>query len=178
MTTIERHNPTEIALGMLGEGSRLLQVARRASSVGPVLGGVAVFLHGYRRTTEDIDLFADDAAKAAEALVSLGARWDPQRREHVLEGIPVHLVTAAETGDPPASSAEIDGVRVVALADLIRFKLRTGTRSVARSKDLADVVELIRRVPLDKSFAGRLPPDLRSDFKRLVDAVAQDGHRH
>jgi hypothetical protein len=41
MMMIERHNPQEIALGMLGEGSRLLDVARRVSGVGPVVGGIA-----------------------------------------------------------------------------------------------------------------------------------------
>ena len=38
-------------------------------------------------------------------------------------------------------------------------------------RDLADVQELVRRVPLDKSFAGRLPAEHRSEFKKLVDAV-------
>lgn len=174
MTTIERDNPSEIALGMLGEGSKLLDVARRVSRVGPVVGGVAVFLHGYRRTTEDVDLFVTDTGEAARVLESLGAAWDEDRREHVIDGLPVHLVTADQTGDAPGHVSEIEGVRVVSLADLIRFKLRSGTRTVARSKDLADVVELIRRVPLDKSFAGKIPAELRAEYKRLVEAVEED----
>lgn len=153
MSLVARDNPSELALGMLTPGSKLLDVARRisASGVGPVLGGVAVFLHGYHRTTEDVDVFAADTAAASEALIALGATWDADAREHVL-----------------------DGVHVVGLADLIRFKLRSGLRSAARAKDLADVVELIRRVPLDKAFAGKLPTELREDYKRLVDAVAED----
>jgi len=159
---------------MLGEGSKLLAVARRLGGVGPVVGGVAVFLHGYRRTTEDIDVFTDDTARASAALEALGAVWDAVNREHVLDGVPVHLVTVEQTGDAPTHVSEIEGVRVVGLADLVRFKLRSGTSSVARAKDLADVVEMIRRVPLDKSFAGKLPADLRGEFKRLADAVAAD----
>lgn len=178
MTIIERDNPSEIALGMLGEGSKLLEVARKACRVGPVVGGVAVFLHGYRRTTEDVDLFVDDTIDAGEVLEAVGAKWDENARQHVLDGVPVHLVTTQHTGDRPSHVSEIEGVHVVSLADLVRFKLRSGTRSVARSKDLADVVELIRRVPLDKSFAGKLPAELRADYKRLVEAVEADEDEH
>jgi hypothetical protein len=40
-----------------------------------------------------------------------------------------------------------------------------------RSKDLGDVEDLIRSIPLDKRFAMKLPKDLRREFKALVDAV-------
>ena len=43
--------------------------------------------------------------------------------------------------------------------------------NLGRSKDIADVEELIRAVPLDKRFAGKLPKNLRGPFKGLVDAV-------
>ncbi|HSZ57412.1 MAG TPA: hypothetical protein VK797_17240 [Tepidisphaeraceae bacterium] len=51
------------------------------------------------------------------------------------------------------------------------IKLLSGLNNPARSKDLGDVEELIRSVPLDKRVAGKLPREVRAEFKRLVDAV-------
>ena len=59
----------------------------------------------------------------------------------------------------------------MSLADLIRFKLHSGLDRPERSQDIADVVELIKRVPLDKDFVTRLPKEQRDAFKKLVDAV-------
>ncbi len=62
-------------------------------------------------------------------------------------------------------------MRVVALDALIEMKLRSGLRSPARAQDLADVVGLIRARGLSRRFASRLSPDLRENFRRLVQAV-------
>jgi hypothetical protein len=60
----------------------------------------------------------------------------------------------------------------VSLADLIRFKLRSGLDRPQRAQDLANVVGLIQRVPLTRSFAARLPREQRAPFRKLVDAVS------
>ncbi len=163
----------QLALGMFEQDSHLIDVARRVARItgSPVLGGVAVFLHGYRRTTEDVDLFVTDTDAAAKAIQDAGALWDKAARQHALEGVPVHLVTEQQTGSAPRSTVVIRGVKVVALPDLIAFKLHSGLGRVERAKDLADVVELIRCVPLDKAFASQLPARFRNDFKKLVEAV-------
>lgn len=170
---LERSHLDRLAMEMLEGESRILAVAAKVSQEtgAPVLGGVAVFLHGYRRTTDDVDVFAEDERAVAAALERLGGAWDPETRQHVLDGVPVHIVTATQTGSVPKNVSTIEGVNVVSLADLIRFKLQSGLDRVERSRDLADAVELIRRVPLDKSFAAKLPQDLRRPFKDLVDAV-------
>ena len=166
-----------LALSMFEQGSHLIEVARLAADItgSPVLGGVAVFLHGYRRTTEDVDLFVTDTDSAAKAIQAAGARWDETDRQHVLDGVPVHLVTEQQTGSAPRSTVVIQGVNVVALPDLIAFKLHSGLGRVERSKDLADVVELIRCIPLDKAFAPQLLARFRNDFKKLVEAVHPGG---
>jgi hypothetical protein len=161
------------AMSLFSDEPKLLALAKRVSEAtgAPILGGIAVFLHGYRRTTQDIDLYAEDPEQAAAALEGLGAKWDPGARQHVLDGVPIHLVTDKEVGGPPAETVELRGCRVVSLADLIRLKLESGLDRIARAKDLADVVELIRALELDKEFAAKLPKPLRKPFKRLVEAV-------
>lgn len=44
-------------------------------------------------------------------------------------------------------------------------------KRVAEATASADVVELIRRVPLDNSFAAKLPTAQRSAFKKLVESM-------
>jgi len=160
-------------LSLLSDDPEILRLARKATSAtgAPVLGGIAVFLHGYRRTTEAIDLHTSDSSATAQQLRDLGAEWQRSTREFRLEGVPIHLVTATQTGGPPKTVTEIQGIKVVSLADLVRFKLRSGLDRPERSQDIADVVELIRRVPLDKRFAARLPKEQRDPFEKLVDAV-------
>lgn len=85
--------------------------------------------------------------------------------------MPIHTVTPQDAGHVVEKTSIIDGVRVVSLRDLIVINMLCGLDNLNRSKDVADVVELIRRVPPDKRFAGRLPPKLRATFKHLVDAV-------
>src|SRR5690606_33323225 len=69
-----RPDPQELALEIFEDSSRLLAAAKRltAAGLGPVVGGIAVFLHGYRRTTEDVDLYCDDTVAATQALEALG----------------------------------------------------------------------------------------------------------
>jgi hypothetical protein len=159
-------------MSLFDDEPSLLRLAARvtAATAAPVVGGIAVFLHGYRRTTEDIDLFAADPRAVGDALRREGAAWDERRREHELEGVAIHLVTPAEAS-PPAATTLIRDILVVSLVDLVRMKLATGLDRVERAKDLADVVELIRRVPLDNAFAARLPREQRVAFRKLCRAV-------
>jgi hypothetical protein len=160
-------------IGLPGDNSKILDVARRLTAVidAPVLGGIAVILHGYLRTTTDLDFYTPDRRVTDEQLRAGGAVWDAKRREHVLDDVRIHTVTPDDAGHVVANTSIIDGIRVVSLKDLVAIKLRCGLGNLNRSKDVGDVVELIRLVPLDKRFAGKLPPELRVDFKRLVDAV-------
>ncbi|HMO25922.1 MAG TPA: hypothetical protein PKB10_06600 [Tepidisphaeraceae bacterium] len=160
-------------IGLPGDNARILGVARRLTSSTDVvtLGGVAVILHGYARTTIDLDLYTPDRKRTDLQLRAAGARWDSTHREHVLDDVRIHTVTPEDARHVVQSVSIIDGIRVVSLKDLIAIKLITGLREPARAKDIGDVQELIRVVPLDKTFAARLPKALRADFKKMVDAV-------
>jgi len=170
---------------MPGDNSHILDIARRLRTVvdAPVLGGIAVYLHVGGRSTVDLDFYTTDRRATAGQLESAGARWDKVHREHVLDGVRIHTVTPEDAGVTIARTSVIDGIRVVTLKDLVAIKLLCGLKNPGRSKDLGDVEEIVRAVPLDKRFAARLPKGVRAEFKAIVDAVrANDrlrpgGHR-
>lgn len=164
---------------MPGNNDVILDAARKlqAKVEAPVLGGIAVYLHGYPRATVDLDFYTPDRQVTDEQLRAAGARWDTEAREHLFGQVRIHTVTPEDAGHVVRTVSTIDGVRVVSLKDLIAIKLRTGLENAGRAKDIADVQELIRLVPLDKTFAAKLPKDLRQDYKRMVDAVRADERR-
>src|SRR5437868_3196164 len=84
----------EIGIGMPGDNNHILNLARRLRDVvdAPVLGGIAVYLHGVARATVDLDLYTEDPRATAAQLEAAGARWDRANRAHVLDGVPIHTV--------------------------------------------------------------------------------------
>ena len=121
-------------------------------------------------------MYTTDRAATAEQLESLGARWSKAQREHTLDGVAIHTITPEDAGITIERASMIDGIRVASLKDLIAIKLISGLTHRGRSKDLGDVEELIRAVPLDKRFAAKLPARIRKEFKAMVDGVrANDG---
>jgi Nucleotidyltransferase of unknown function (DUF6036) len=167
----------------LDQRGTILDVARQLSALlkrenvrGAVIGGIAVVLHGYVRTTLDIDLFLDEPpARMAEVLNAEGYDFDEQRREFVRDGVPVHFVTREQVGKTPARMIVIDGVVTVSLADLIEMKLESGSKNILRAKDMADVVGLIRCHGLRGDFARHLDRSLRPIYRKLVKAIEQEG---
>ena len=158
---------------MPGDNSRILAIARRLRTIvdSPVVGGIAVYLHGGGRSTVDLDLYAIDRPATAAQLESAGAIWSKAGREHILDGVAIHLITPDDAGVVVGRTSIIDGIRVVTLKDLVAIKLLCGLKTPGRSRDIGDVEDLIRAVPLDKRFAAKLPKGIRGEFKALVDAV-------
>jgi hypothetical protein len=171
----------EKGIGLPGDNQKILDVARTLSSKvnAPVLGGIAVILHGYARTTVDLDLYTEDRNVTDVELRAAGAHWSSVAREHVLDDVRIHTVTPEDARHRVRRVSTIDGIRVISLKDLIAIKLYTGLMIPARAKDLGDVQELIRAVPLDKTLASRLPKELRDPYKLMVDAIraAEDSRR-
>jgi hypothetical protein len=170
------------ALGLLEGRSMLLDLARELSRwmreggvPGAVIGGVAVVLHGHVRTTTDLDVFVGDSPEPVAALLlARGFTFDASSREFLRDGIPVHLVTLRQIGNPPRRLVEIDGVTTVSLEDLLEMKLRSGTANLLRAQDLADAIGLIRRHRLSSEFARHLDKDLRPSYRRLVKELKRE----
>jgi hypothetical protein len=107
--------------------------------------------------------------------MGMGFVLDRERGEFLREGIPVHLVTAEQSGVAEPMVVELEGISTVSLSDLIAMKLRSGSEKLLRAQDLADVIGLIRRHGLGTSYASRLPKDLRPAFRKLVKAIRDEG---
>jgi hypothetical protein len=160
-----------------------------------VIGGVALFAHGYRRLTNNIDIvltaeglnrFVTPVSGKAPPTLS---NYDPvfgsnKSVRSVPHGVTINVMTAGEyPGDgkpkqvcmpePATAAVEIDGIKFVTLEKLVELKLASGITAPDRLKDLADVQELIKVRALTAEFAERLDPYVRAKFLELYDAVKQ-----
>jgi hypothetical protein len=155
-----------------------------------VAGGMALFLHGFRRFTEDVDILvtADGLATLHAALEDRGYRppfagsKNPRDTE---TGVRVEFLVAGQFPgdgrpkpvsfpDPSAVAIEREGVRLLNLPTLIELKLASGISSAARLKDLADVQELIKILGLPADLADALNPYVRDAYRDLWSAAASD----
>lgn len=153
-----------------------------------LVGGLALFRHGYRRFTDDIDLLVTTESLKAihEKLEGLGYLPPFSGSKHLKEtatGVRIEfLVTGQFPGDgkpkpvafpdPATEAMEIDGIKVLNLPKIIDLKLASGLSNLGRLKDLADVQELIRALKLSREMAEQLDPSVREKFLELWDAAA------
>lgn len=154
---------------------RLVKKLAKANIAHAVMGGMAVYAHGYLRLTDDVDVLV-----TPEGLETFLARFVPKdyelapgkKRRFVdrTNGVTVDLLIAGHfpgfrSGgpisfpDPMTVRQQIDSVFFIDLTTLIQLKL-----AALRPKDYADVVDLIRANDLDEAFLTRLHPTLHQDF--------------
>jgi hypothetical protein len=186
----------------LSEGSRhfeeksevqdtLRKIARRLTDLEvayAVAGGMALFRHGFRRFTEDVDiLISRESLKTIhERLEGLGyvppfsGSKNLRDTEH---GVRIEFLIAGEFPgdgkpkpvafpDPADAAVSIDGVNYLSLSRLVELKLASGmTGGVARLKDFADVVALITTLDLPRVFAEQLNPYVQPKYFELWDGI-------
>ena len=181
----------------LSEGSRhfeersavfqaLHKIAKRLGELGipySVVGGMALFKHGLRRFTEDVDILVtrEGLRTIHDKLEGLGYLPPHPRSKHLRDtelGVKIAFLTTGEyPGDgkakpvafpePGSVSFESDGVNYVKLPTLIELKLASGMTSPGRLKDLADVLELIKLLNLPVDFGDQLNPFVKDKFTEL-----------
>ena len=190
----------------LSEGSRhfeersavqdtLRKITRRLNELGiayAVSGGMALFHHGLRRFTEDVDILVtrEGLRKIHESLAGLGYVVQVKGGKNLRDGATGVRIDFLVTGDfpgdgkpkpvafpdPGAAGLESDGIRYLSLPKLIELKLASGMTSPARLRDLSDVLELIRILKLGPDFAEGLDPFVRGKFLDLLrDAASESG---
>lgn len=168
-----------------GVHATLLKITRRLDELGVdyvLVGGMALFFHGFRRFTEDVDLLVtkEGLARIHEELEGRGfvAPFEGSRNLRDADtGVKVEFLVAGQfpgDGQPKAVAfprpddvtVMIEGVRCVRLDKLIELKLASGTTG-GRLKDLADVQELIRLLQLPETFAAKLDESVREMFTQI-----------
>jgi hypothetical protein len=189
----------------LSEGSRhfeedsavfkaLHDIAQRLGALGipyAVVGGMALFRHGLRRFTEDVDLLVtkDDLKIIHEKLTGLGYLPAFPNSKHLRDtqvGVKIEFLTTGDYPgdgkkkpvsfpDPKTVSFEADGIHYVNLQTLVELKLASGMTNPGRLKDLSDVQEMIKVLHLPMDFADRLNPYVRDRFRQLWKDSFVDG---
>lgn len=164
----------------------LRRIAARLDASGvpyAIVGGMALFFHGFRRFTEDVDVLVtrEGLRRLHEELEGRGyVPLFPGSRSlrDVESGVRIEFLVAGEFPgdgqpkpisfpDPQQASVEHAGLRLISLKDLVALKLASGTSSPGRLRDLADVQELIRTLALPIEFADDLPAPEKDKFREL-----------
>jgi hypothetical protein len=171
----------------------LRRVAQRLDELGvpyAVAGGMALFLHGFRRFTEDVDILVtkDGLRLIHERMEGLGYVAPFQGSKNLRDadtGVRIEFLVAGEYPgdgkpkpvafpDPAAVGVERDGVRYLSLPMLIELKLASGLTNPLRLKDIVDVQELIRLLKLPSGFADQLDPSVRGKFLELWTVIQEN----
>lgn len=155
-----------------------------------IVGGMALFQHGFRRFTEDVDILVtkDNVAIIHEKLEGRGylAPFTGSKNLRDTElGVKIEfLITGGFPGDgkpkpvsfpdPADVAIEMEGRKYIPLTTLIELKLASGMTNTHRLKDLADVQEVIKTLSLPIDFADQLNPYVREKFRELW-SPAEDG---
>lgn len=176
-----------------GQGSvheALRKITARLDELGiryAIVGGMALFEHGYRRFTEDIDILVTqrDLKTIHEKLEGRGYLPPFPKAKNLRDtefGVRIEFLVAGQfpgDGKPkpiafpdPAEVAELRaGIRCLNLPTLIELKLASGMTDPGRQKDLADVIELVKILDLPEDFAGKLHSFVQSRYIELWRAV-------
>jgi hypothetical protein len=168
----------------------LIKVARRLQEIGidyAVAGGMALFRHGYRRFTEDIDILVNREGlqlihDRLEGLGYLRPFAGSKNLRDTETGVRIEfLITGQFPGDgkpsdlpfpePSEAGIEIDGISYLSLDSLINLKLASGLTNPLRAKDIGDVIALIEIVKPPRELVEKLAHSTREKYLELWDAV-------
>lgn len=155
-----------------------------------IVGGMALFHHGYRRFTEDVDLLVtpEGLQRVHSELEGLGYVPPFTGSKHLRDaelGVKIEFLTTGDFPgdgkpkpvafpDPLSASVESDGLRYLNLDKIIELKLASGMTNAGRIKDLADVMELIKTLKLPRGYALSLNPYVRDKFDELWQNARED----
>src|ERR1051325_9577370 len=146
-----------------------------------VAGGMALFRHGVRRFTEDVDIVVTREGLTALHQHLEGRGYVPlftgsKNLRDAENGVRLEfLVTGEFPGDgkpkpvafpePQSVALEREGIQYLSLPVLIELKLASGMTNAGRIKDLADVQELIKALDLPREFQDELNPYVRDKYE-------------
>ena len=155
-----------------------------------VAGGMALVGHGYRRTTEDVDILVTPEGLAAIHQRLEGLGYVPpfagsKNLRDTATGVRIEFLVAGQYPgdgkpkpvafpDPASAGVVIDGIRYLRLEKLIELKLASGLSNALRAKDLGDVQELIRALNPPRDLANQLDPSVRDTYLVYWDGIRNE----
>lgn len=147
-----------------------------------IAGAMAMFLHGFRRFTEDVDVLVtrEGLQQIHDALEGRGYVKPFATSKNLRDaqtGVKIDfLISGQYPGEgkpgpvsfpiPAEASTEIEGIRVMSLPRLLELKLASG-QAAHRLKDLGDAQQLIQQLKLPIELAEKLDSSLREAYKSL-----------
>ena len=164
----------------------LRRISQRMTELGiphAVVGGLALFEHGFRRFTEDVDLLvtAEGLQRTHAELEGRGYLPPFDGSKHLRDTETKVKIEFLKTGqfpgdglpkpiafpDPEQVAEMIDGIPYITLVTLVELKLASGMTKPDRMKDLTDVLELIKLTNLPENYVEQLHPYVREKFSEL-----------
>ena len=152
-----------------------------------IVGGMALFFHGYRRFTDDVDLLVtpEGLQKIHSELEGRGY-LPPFEGSKTLRdtetGVRIEFLTSGgypgdgkpkpvKFPEPASESVEVDGLRFLKLERLIELKLASGLSNPRRARDIVDVQELVDTLQLPRDMAEQLDESVRARYYELWQIV-------
>ena len=153
----------------------LRRLALRLTELGTnyaVVGGMALYLHGFRRYTENINILVtrEGLPDVHRALLGNGYRLSRVSNKNIHDtenGVYIKFMVSDDVPNPQRLAAEQDGIWLLNLAPLLNLKLISGVKSIARLKDISGVQEMIKLLSLPQDFAEQLSPGVRQKYEEL-----------
>ncbi len=176
-----------------GPHQALQRIAKRLNELQipyAVAGGMALYRHGFRRFTEDVDILVtqEGLARIHDELDGRGCLPPFSRSKNPRDtdsGVKIEFLVAGQFPgdgkpkpvafpDPATVAIEFDQIKFVNLPTLVNLKLASGMTNSGRLKDLGDVQELIKWLNLPADFANELHPYVQSEYSKLWQGVEQN----
>lgn len=171
------------------------RLARRFDEEGipyAVIGGMALFAHGYARLTLDVHILLTPEGLRVFQERLVGRGYVPafaEANKSFLDAetqTRIKIITSGEFPgdglpkpvafpDPAGKTVERGNVRILALENLIELKLASGMTAPHRLRDLADVQDLIVVLKLPLELMENLDESVRAEYRRLWEAAQTAG---
>jgi hypothetical protein len=168
------------------------RIAQRLDELGidyAIVGGMAMFLHGFRRFTEDVDILVtrDGLQRIHDEIEGRGFVPTFEKSKNLRDSesrVKIEFLVAGQfpgTGrpgpvsfpDPSHVTVVLEGLKVLNLEKLMELKLAS-SRGAGRRKDLGDAQELMRSLKLPLEFRERIDPSLRELYDELWHELQKD----
>jgi hypothetical protein len=150
-------------------------------------GGMALFSHGFRRVTEDVNLIITkgDLVRLHQHLDDLGYLRPFEASKNLRDvhtKVKIEFLIAGEYPgdgkpkpvsfpDPRKAAEDRNGFQVLTIPKLVELKLASGMTGAGRIKDLGDVEQLIQLLKLPRDLGGQLNSYVQPKFFELWDAI-------